>query len=193
MQHLDPSNWRVLGPLHPIFSLPTSPGKSEVLICCPQHTEWKLLTVAGLSKSERAVHNPQPLHTLRARPQVQPLLVRWQPPAANTPTHRVGSERGWRGCITGLRGQAETPSQAETSPECAVSDTNHGAPLSSVPKSFSTLGHTYLVPHLFPLPVGGLCLGTPCFQDVLIQHSSFLTLGAALPRGNKSSQLENSV
>lgn len=118
MQHLapllDPANWRVLGPLHLIFSVPSSPGKSEVPTCCPQHNRVprkKLLTVAGISESERTVQDLQSLYTLPARLQVQPLLVRWQPPAANTPTHRAGCECGWRGCITGLWGQAETPAR----------------------------------------------------------------------------------
>lgn len=148
----------------------------------------KLCIVARISQSKSRVCDSQALHTLPA-----PLQVRRQPRAANTPPTRravnvVGGPAS-RGCACRQR-----PQPGRNRPECAVSDQNHSAPPPSVPKSLSVLGHVCLVPHLFLSQVGGLCAqGHPASKMSLIQSASFLTLGAALPWGNKSLGLENSV
>lgn len=146
----------------------------------------KLCIVARISQSKSRVCDSQALHTLPA-----PLQVRQQPRAANTPPIRravnvVGGPAS-RGCACRQR-----PQPCRNRSECAVSDQNHSAPPSSVPKD--VLGHICLVPHLFLSQVGGLCAqGQPASKMSLIQSASFLTLGAALPSGNKSLGLENSV
>lgn len=134
----------------------------------------KLCIVARISQSKSRVCDSQALHTLPA-----PLQVRQQPRAANTPPIRravsvVGGPAS-RGCACRQR-----PQPGRNRSECAVSDQNHGAPPSSVPKDI--LGHICLVPHFFLSQVGGLCAqGHPASKMSLIQSASFLTLGVALP------------
>lgn len=111
--HTIKRNYAALGPTQlegvrtppPDFStlkLPWNVQSPDLLPSAQRVPRKRLLTVAGISKSEHAVHNPQPLHTLPARLQVKPCCCIGSPPLQIPPPTgqavNVVGEAASRGC-----------------------------------------------------------------------------------------------